>query len=520
MGHRREWPPYRFGWIALAFSSLGLISCVAPVEQPGKAFPAEAAERVFALGYQSIDERYVDPVEIGTLAIAGLAGLATLDSEISVTRKGDAVELRGPYGVLATFERPDDSDAGGWAKLTVKALDAGYSALPELSGASMEDLYRAVFNGILFELDGFSRYAGGEEARGHRAMREGFGGIGIRFAIAGDVARVTAVLPDTPAARANIRTDDVLTRVHGSSVAGLDHRAIERLLRGRVDSRVALTLSREGAESPLTLTLARTLIVPNTVEAHLEGDFAYLHVTGFNQRTAAQVSRAFSRLKEDSETKGMILDMRDNPGGLLDQAIAVADLFLDRGRIISTIGRHPDSNQHFDAMRDDIAEGLPMVVPINGQSASAAEIVAAALQDQGRAVVIGSTSFGKGTVQNVIQLPNNGELTLTWSRIYAPSGYPLHNLGVMPTICTSDPEASALQVMNDLSDGIAESVATLARWREVHAPDVEASSELRQVCPSRHDMPEADLEWAQHLLAHAELHARALQLSYPAVAAR
>lgn len=520
VGRRPGRPAARFASIAVAVSWLALTTCVAPPQQAGSTFPAEAAEHVFALGYRSIAERYVDPVEIGTLAVAGVAGLATLDSDISITRKGEALELWGPYGMVAAFERPDDSDPGAWAKLTVKALDAGSAAVPELSNASMEELYRAVFNGILYELDGFSRYAGAEEAQDHRAVREGFGGIGIRFAVADDAARVTEVLPDTPAARANIKTDDRITDVNGSPLAGLDHHAVERLLRGRVNSRIALTLSRAGDESPLSLTLARALIVPSTVEAHLEGDFAYLHITAFNQRTAEQVSHAFARLQEESDIKGIILDLRDNPGGLLDQAVAVADLFLERGRIISTIGRHPDSTQHFDATRDDIAEGLPMVALINGQSASAAEIVAAALQDQGRAVVIGSTSFGKGSVQNVIQLPNNGELTLTWSRLHAPSGYAIHNLGVMPTVCTSDPKASALQVMNDLSEGIAASEATLARWRAVHDADVDASSELRQICPSRPDMPVADLQWAQHLLGHAELHARALKLSYPAVAAR
>lgn len=497
-----------------------LVSCATPGQRSGDAFPAGEVGRVFAVGYQSITERYVDPVDIGTVAFEGLSGLSTLDSGISVARNGDLVELRGPDGILAKLDAPDDADAAGWAKLTAIALDAGRAGSPHLEYASTERLYQVVFEGALSRLDGFSRYTGAEEALEQRAAREGFGGIGIRFALAGDGVQVTAVLPDSPAARADIQTDDLITHVDGSPVAGLDHRAVARRLRGRVDSRVELTLARTGLEGSLKLTLARKLIIPTTVEARLEGDLAYFRVIGFNQRTTTQVSDALSQLKQEAEIAGVVLDLRDNPGGLLDQAVAVADLFLSRGRILSTIGRHPDSNQEFDATDDDIADGLPMAVLINGQSASAAEIVAAALQDHGRALVIGSTSFGKGTVQNVIRLPNNGELILTWSRMLTPSGQALHELGVAPTICTSNPQTSAPGAVDDLLRGAAEPGSTLALSRGDQGRDRETSEELRRVCPSRHSMPEADLEVTRKLLGDAELYARALQLSFPAVATR
>jgi carboxyl-terminal processing protease len=514
----RRWRACALG-LAL-FAAPSLVACAAPAHLPANAFQAREAGRVFRAGYESVAERYVEQVTVGALAAEGLHGLSNLDSDIAVARAGGVMKLSHGGALVASFETPDEDDVDGWAELTVATLDKSCQASLELTAASMEDLYRTVFDGVVSELDEFSRYTGVEQASQERAAREGFGGIGIKFAVEEDGVRITSVVEDTPAARADLGGNDRITSIDGTPVAGLDHREVARRLRGRVDSRVVLTLEREGADQPMSLTLARALIIPHTVVSRLDQNLAYLHVTGFNQRTAGSVARALTELMEEAEIEGVILDLRDNPGGLLDQAIAVADLFLARGQIISTRGRHPDSNQQFDATGDDLAQGLPIVVLINGQSASAAEIVAAALQDHRRAVVIGTTSYGKGTVQNVIHLPNGGELTLTWSRIHAPSGYALHALGVGPTICTSSPEASSPALMEDLRMGWIDSGSGLARWREIRTPDEAASRKLRELCPPRDGMPETDLEVAQQLLEKPDLFTRAMHLSSPDVATR
>ena len=218
-----------------------------------------------------------------------------------------------------------------------------------------------------------------------------------------------------------------------------------------------------------------------------EGGVVILKVRSFNQDTArslgAKLEEHHARLGKG--LRGLILDLRGNPGGLLKQSVKVADLFLAQGRIVSTRGRHPNSVQYYDAGGRDLMQGLPIVVLVDGKSASAAEIVAAALQDRGRGVVIGTTSFGKGTVQTVIRLPNDGEITLTWSRIMAPSGYRLHGLGVRPTICTSGADAADPGLIAQAVAAKAKAARTLAAWRTPGLKDEQRRRGLRVLVPRR-----------------------------------
>ncbi len=204
-----------------------------------------------------------------------------------------------------------------------------------------------------------------------------------------------------------------------------------------------------------------------------------------------------------------LLEIDGDPGGLLDQAVAVSDLFIRQGRIVSTHGRHPDSHQYFDAEPDDVAKKKPVVVLINGNSASASEIVASALQDSGRAVVVGSGSFGKGTVQTVLRLPNEGELTLTWARFHAPSGYGLNGRGVLPDVCTTGDAEDAAAVVTRLRQGLLP-IDRAARNRNVDEDDEAGIEKLRSYCPARQTDPDIDIEVAQRLLEEPELFARAL----------
>ncbi len=495
-----------------------LAACVAAQPTGDGAFSAERTTQEFAAGYEAISGRYVDKTAISTVALAGLDGLSVLDPEIAIDRDGDKVEMRRAGVLLSSFAVPGDDDADGWADLTVKALMLGRAASPQVMNASSESIYDAVFDKSLTKLDEFSRYAGRDLARNHRAMRDGFGGIGFEFTVTPNrTMKITSVVGDTPAEHGGLQVGDVVTQIDGRPITDLNRDDITNLLRGRVGTHITLTIYRMENDGPLRLTFERALIVPPTVTAELQGDIAYLTVSSFNQRTAISLSSAFDQLKSHGAAKGVVLDLRGNPGGLLDQAIAVADLFLDSGEIIETHGRHPDSNQRFDASGNDIAQGLPMAVLINGDSASSAEIVAAALQDQRRAVLVGSTSFGKGTVQNVIRLPNDGELTLTWSRIEAPSGYAFHKLGIMPTLCTSKSAESAHDLEADLRSGRIDSAHILAAWRSNH-DNTRATDELRSNCPARHDMAGEDLQVAKDVLEDSELYARAMKLSEPAVA--
>jgi carboxyl-terminal processing protease len=217
--------------------------------------------------------------------------------------------------------------------------------------------------------------------------------------------------------------------------------------------------------------------------------------------------------------KGIVLDLRGNPGGLLDQAVAVADAFLRKGPIVSTRGRHPESVQRFSATGRDLANGMPMVVLINGRSASAAEIVAAALQDRGRAVLVGSNSYGKGTVQNITRLPNEGELILTWSRFYAPSGYALDSLGILPNICTSTLKAApGPDLRQRMLESIGPATNVLIMWRTLTGHDKARRTALRGKCPKHSETPEIDIKIAREILEDRRLYARTLDMSAPRVA--
>ena len=234
-------------------------------------------------------------------------------------------------------------------------------------------------------------------------------------------------------------------------------------------------------------------------------------MTGFNRSTARVLREIIGLAIREigPELTCVVLDLRGNPGGLLDQAVAVADLFIRDGRIVSTHGRHPESDQYFDAKPDDVAKGLPLAVLINGSSAAGSEIVAAAFQDSGRAVVIGSSSFGLGTVQTVLDLPNEGELTLTWTFLYAPSGYRLNHRGVMPDICTTGKVTTAAELLELVRRGQG-LIDRETRTRNIDPGDEEGLSALRSRCPARERNAEIDLEVAIGLLMDPALYARSL----------
>jgi carboxyl-terminal processing protease len=268
-------------------------------------------------------------------------------------------------------------------------------------------------------------------------------------------------------------------------------------------------------KEPFVVSLTRAHVVPETVNYRREGDVGYFRIYSFNSETSESLKRAVSDAEQEigPRLKGLIIDLRDNPGGLLNQSVAVSNLFLTEGRVVSTHGRHPDSHQYFEASGDDITGGKPIVVLVDGNSASAAEIVAAALQDNRRAVVVGSNTYGKGTVQTVLPLPNQGEITLTWARFHAPSGYTLHHLGVLPSVCTSL-YRSADEVMQDLRSGKLPMVPT-DRRNAVKPDDTKALDALRKTCPAREQENPIDLEVALRLVSTPDMFASAVRLAEP-----
>ncbi len=299
-----------------------------------------------------------------------------------------------------------------------------------------EDLIESAINGMLTSLDPHSSYLNAKSFRDMRVQTRGeFGGLGIEVTMENGLVKVVSPIDDTPAFRAGLKPGDLITHLDKTNVQGLSLAEAVEKMRGPVNTDLLLTIRRTGRE-PFEVTITRAVIKIQSVRSRNEGDIGYLRITSFSEQTAIGVARAMKKLHAGAEKslKGLILDLRNNPGGLLDQSVKVADAFLERGEIVSTRSRRPDDAQRFNSKPGDLAQSLPMIVLINGGSASASEIVAGALQDHRRAIVLGTKSFGKGSVQTIIPLAGHGAMRLTTARYYTPSGRSIQAKGIDPDI--------------------------------------------------------------------------------------
>ncbi len=504
--------------LALAASALALASCASPIETQGPA----ATANLFAVGYENIADRYIDPVNLSRVSIAGLNNLSTIDPALSVFSEAGQVRLNAANVSAAQWPAPDKTDVFGWSKVISEAVEAARVASPEARMKSANDLSNVVFRGVMSKFDRYSRYSGPRQARRSRAMREGFGGLGITIRYADGTTHIDKVHADTPASRAGLRPNDVITRVDGMRIGGLGQADVIATLRGPIGSEARLDVRRAGLDKTIAISVTRALIIPPTVTASRKKQILTLKISSFNQGTAAAVSRELSRAEREmgSILQGVVLDLRNNPGGLLDQAVSVVDLFLTEGLVISTRGRHPRSHQVFDASWGELVPDVPLVVLVNGKSASAAEIVAVALRDRGRAVVIGSASYGKGTVQTIIRLPNGGELTLTWARMHAPSGFALQDHGIIPAICTSSDTEDVAELVGALRASRRAGTDLLENRLKARLARRSDPQLSRAACPPHAKEPAADMVIARYLFEDHRLYTRTLVIGRPAVAER
>jgi carboxyl-terminal processing protease len=307
-----------------------------------------------------------------------------------------------------------------------------------------KDLIEAAINGMLTSLDPHSSFLPPDDFDDMQVQTRGeFGGLGIEVTQEDGFVKVVSPMDDTPAAAAGIQSGDFITQVNGENLMGLLlDEAVEKM-RGPVGSEIVLTIVREGVADPFDVSIIRDTIKLTAVRSRVVGDAIVLRVTTFNDQTYPNLEEGLKKSIEElggiDNVSGIVLDLRNNPGGLLTQAIKVSDAFLEKGEIVSTRGRNPQDGERFNATGGDLAQGKPMVVLINGGSASASEIVAGALQDHRRAVVVGTKSFGKGSVQTLVPLRGDGAMRLTTARYYTPSGRSIQALGVSPDIVVKQP---------------------------------------------------------------------------------
>lgn len=366
------------------------------------------------------------------------------------------------------------------------------------------DLIEAAINGMLTSLDPHSSYLSPDDAADMRTQTRGeFGGLGIEVTQEEGFVKVVSPIDDTPADAAGIEAGDFITHVDGESVLGLTlDEAVERM-RGPVGSEIIITIVREGETEPFDVSIIRDTIKLTAARARTEGETVVLRVTTFNDNTYDNMADGLAEQIEAAggidNINGVVLDLRNNPGGLLTQAIRVSDAFLDKGEIVSTRGRDPNDGERFNANSGDLIDGKPIVVLINGGSASASEIVAGALQDHRRAIVVGTKSFGKGSVQTVMPLRGSGAMRLTTARYYTPSGRSIQNLGVSPDIIVKQPRRSVEP--EDAEDRPTRSEADL---RGSLSNDSLSDDEIRQIEEDRAKAEEsAKLRDEDYQLAYA-----------------
>ncbi|MDE1146617.1 MAG: S41 family peptidase [Azospirillaceae bacterium] len=512
--------------------ALGLGACAGSGSPPSG---ATLSEQFYRSAYGRIDELYLDPVDLRRLVVDGLVHTGERVPGIVVTAlaanaRTVTITLGGPGSVLGTktqartFPLPDGADANAWAHLAAGVTEWVVAKSPDLAAKggdqAREAVYRTMMEGAAADLDPYSRYTAPGAARDERARRDGYDGIGVTLEETPTGFRIIAVAPGSPAATAGLLVGDLIIAVGGIPVAPragllpaggdpdilppMDIKTVMARLSGPPGTGVPVRLSR--GDAVLTITVGRQRIILPTVMAERAGAAGVLHVSRFNAGTADAVKAAVRRFRdagaaEGGPPTGWVLDLRGNTGGLLDQAVAVADLFITSGPILTTIGRHPDSRQHYEATPGDILDGAPLVVLADGQTASAAEVVLGALIDSGRALDVGTTSFGKGVVQTVTRLPNGGELFITWSRIVNPAGHSFDHQGLAPALCTS---------------GRTDAAAILASLRTSSRPVVMTHGDA---CPAEHNRPApVDLTVAENLLANPALLRRAQLAGQPLLA--
>lgn len=496
--------------------------------------PAEAARLDTALlhsvlmtAMEFLAPRTLQPHTAHQFSNWGLGGISALDPSLRVVEGLTGIQLMAGQTAVLTRPVPSADDARGWADVSTALLAAAWDHSDTIRTAGQTGLMQSFFDELFNHLDPYSRYVGPAPAETDREARSGGDAdiglsLGEEFASpssgrrargqGGKVLVVTAVNANGPAWPAGVDVGDRLLAVNGRSVGGLASADVEALLRGATGSQVVLRISSGNGRKLRTVSVRRAQVPPETVFAFASGPLVVLRITSFSSETAEEMSQYLDQAAQDPRFRGLILDLRGNRGGVLQQAVTAAALLLDRGVAVVTKGRDPQANHVWAVQGGDMTQGLPVAILVDGRTASAAEILAAALSDHRRAVVIGSATLGKGLVQTVAQMPDGGELFVTWSRVIAPLGWPLQGLGVMPQICTSRGNANAQRQMTDLLAGRTPDSSTVLKSRSVRYPvAVSSILDIRKSCPAALG-GDVDLELARTLLESRKAYMAALSM--------
>ncbi|WP_245824993.1 S41 family peptidase [Neoasaia chiangmaiensis] len=517
MSHR-SFPRSMAGYAARVLLLLGTLGAVAAAPVDPVATPETATSSPLNIGMLSnvlssalnfLQPRTLESYSARDLCWWGLDGLTAIDPAIVIeevpppdpqTRKPPAIQLMSGQRVLRTFPRPGDTDTAGWIALVVSAMQEAWTQSTTIRAAGSTALLQSFFDELFNHLDPYSRYVGPAPAVQDRTAR--FGGaadVGVTLGRDDRGLFISAVNANGPAWTAGVNVGQRLLAVDSRSTRNQSPESVAHWLSGPSDSRVLLTLADPGRRRA-NLVLHRASVPPQTVFAYTHGHLVVLRVTSFSTETAEELSQYIDQSMQDTKLAGIILDLRGDRGGVLQQAVTATALVLDHGVAVVTNGRDQRANHIWAVQGGDMTKGVPIVVMVDGRTASAAEIMAAALADHRRAVVIGSATLGKGLVQAIGQMPDGGELFVTWSRVLAPLGWPLQGLGVIPQICTARGEADLQHSLRALRDGQVVDAPTVRASRAARYPlSVSRILDIRRNCPAAIGT-DADLDAAQAIL--------------------
>jgi len=337
--------------------------------------------------------------------------------------------------VLAVEEDPNDYNYLKFLGETIEKIKSDY-----VDDVKNKELVESAIDGMLSSLDPHSSFLNADSLKQMKIQTKGaFGGLGIEVTMENGFVKVISPIDDTPAYKAGIKAGDYITHLDGKSVIGLNLNEAVDKMRGPAGTKLKVTIGRSNQEA-FDVTIKRDIIKISSVKSKLEEDVGYIRITTFSEQTSKSTKDAIKKLKKEKNLRGYVLDLRNNPGGLLDQAVSVSDLFLEKGEIVSTRGKNSKNPEMYKAKSGDIIDGKPLVVIINGGSASASEIVAGALQDHKRAILLGTRSFGKGSVQTIIPVKPYGALRMTTAKYFTPSGRSIQKTGIEPDIVVEERE--------------------------------------------------------------------------------
>jgi carboxyl-terminal processing protease len=473
-------------------------------------FDPALASNVYATALAFMAPRILEPVPVSQLTVWGLRGLTALDPELIAELRDGKLRLIAKDRLAAVVQPPGETDINGWAATAAQlARTAAENSMP-VRRAGTQGVVQSFFDELFNHLDPYSRYVPPNDAGEDRERRVGQAGAGLRLVRRGSAIVVVEAIVDGPAAIAGIQPGDTILAVDGEATRDKDAATVMGWIAGPEATHFTLVWrSRDGRRH--SADLARVPVPPETVFAQRLGEALVIQVTAFNNSTETHLARAIEQaFAERHAPDGIVLDLRGNRGGVLRQAVTSADMLLPAGIVAITAGRDPGANRVWQSDPGELASGMPVVVVVDGRSASAAEVLAAALADRGRGVVIGSSTLGKGLVQTIAPLPDGGELFVTWSRILAPRGWPIQGLGVLPQVCTS----LGQEVLSGQLAALARGHQPMARALEIHraarAPLPPAQIlAIRNYCPAGEGR-EADLVTARLLIRDPASYAAAL----------